>query len=62
MNTKKQYTPPTLTVVAFKAEQGYAGSNSKMMLFSLFSALEGSPNVPNSQESWSDEQNLFGTW
>jgi hypothetical protein len=29
MKTKKQYTAPALTVVTFKAEQGYAFSNGK---------------------------------
>ena len=29
MKTKKQYTAPALTVVTFKAEQGYAFSNAK---------------------------------
>lgn len=57
---KKQYIAPTLTVVTFKSERGYAQSNpSKMALF----CLSVTPYKYNSQamENWNDRGDAF-TW
>lgn len=64
MNTKKIYTTPTLTVVTFKAERGYAESLfSRARTVSITSLFSSGPVISN-QENWSAEQNLFddNTW
>ena len=61
---KKQYTTPTLTVVTFKAERGYAESLfAKARTVSITSLFTGEPVISN-QENWGAEQALFDddTW
>ncbi len=56
----KKYITPTLTVVAFKAEQGFAGSGNaeKMFLdFSLFESKDGYNN--QAQQNWEESGSLF---
>ena len=55
---KKHYIAPTLTVVTFKPERGYAGS---IALLSLFQAEHDDYNTYN-QENWDEEGSLFGSW
>lgn len=55
MKNKKEYMTPRLTVVAFAAEHGYAGSGSP--LFGFFQIFDGS-DEQQTQESWSEH----GTW
>ncbi len=64
MNTKKQYITPMLTVVTFKAERGYAGSldPNKLLSFRMVSSLLSGSAVDNTQETWTEEQELFTTW
>ena len=58
---KKQYTTPTLTVVTFKTERGYAQSSLSATKFRLNSLLGlVNPTVISTQEGWGDEVNLFG--
>ena len=60
---KKEYTAPTLTVVEFKAENGYVNSLLKKNLtLSLHSMLGTDAEVVSQQESWSSQEDLFGTW
>lgn len=62
MNTKKEYLAPTLTVVTFKSERGYASSIPSEMSFDHFSLLMVESSVNSNQESWTSEENLFGSW
>ena len=59
MEQKKQYIAPTLTVVTFKAEHGYAGSG--MVSMALFQ-MENDAYNAYGQENWEEEGNLFGSW
>ena len=53
---KKQYTAPELTVVSFKIEVGFAGSNVLRLIPDL--GLE--EPVQGSQQNWtSDDQTFF---
>ena len=68
---KKQYIVPSLTVVTFKMEQGYANSTPSYQstgfldMFTL--TMEDGYNA-NAQENWheydngSGSSNLFGGW
>ena len=60
MNTKKQYIAPTLTVVTFKTERGFAQSGLSATKFSL-NTIMGlySPTIISSQEIWGVEEELF---
>jgi len=61
MNYKQQYTAPTLTVVSFKSERGYAQSGLTSFRFVMSSALSGTPiSVTSNQEQWDAPVNLFG--
>lgn len=60
---RKKYITPTLTVVAFKAEQGFAASGDaqKFLDLSIFGSKEGYNN--QAQQNWNEEgENLFGSW
>ena len=52
---KKQYTAPKLTVVSFKIEEGFAGSNER----SLLPTLELEEPVQGSQQNWASEDQTF---
>ena len=58
----KKYITPTLTVVAFKAEQGFAGSGAetKFLDLSIFKSKEGYND--QAQQSWQEEEGFFGSW
>ena len=60
----KKYITPTLTVVTFKAEQGFAASGDAQMFLdlSIFGSKEGYNN--QAQQNWQEEENgsLFGSW
>ena len=59
---KKQYTAPRLTVVTFKAEQGYAASGERGSFSMLFEFDNDPYTATSTQESWCyDDQNTFGT-
>ena len=61
---RKKYITPTLTVVAFKAEQGFAASGDaqKFLDLSIFGSKEGYNN--QAQQNWNEEKDgsLFGSW
>ena len=60
---RKKYITPTLTVVTFKAEQGFASSGAETMFldFSLFESKDGYNN--QAQQNWQEEDgSLFGSW
>lgn len=61
---KKTYTPPTLNVVTFKSERGYAQSTLNATKFRLNSLLGlFTPNIESGQEAWSAQEDLFsGDW
>lgn len=52
---KQQYTAPELTVVQFRVEQGFTGSNTPMESLMLLFDME---NETRQQESWSEHS----TW
>ena len=58
----KKYITPTLTVVAFKAEQGFAASGeTKFLDLSIFESKDGYNN--QAQQNWNEEDgSLFGNW
>lgn len=56
---KKQYLPPTLTVVTFKAERGFAGS--VQFLHMIFSPEDNPGYNSSGQESWSQDDGSFGS-
>ena len=64
METKKTYIAPQLTVVSFKAEQGYSLSAvSSMLLFqdANLDAINDDYN-DNNQENWNPgSSNIFGS-
>ena len=56
---KRQYTAPSLTVVDFKMEKGYAFS---MLQISIDHEAQSTFN-DNGQENWDEScGNLFGSW
>jgi len=58
----KKYITPTLTVVTFKAEQGFAvsGAETRFLDLSIFKS-EGYNN--QAQQNWNEEdRSLFGSW
>ena len=61
---RKKYITPTLTVVTFKAEQGFASSGgleTKFLDLSIFESTEGY-NV-QAQQNWQEESgSLFDRW
>ena len=60
MNQKKQYTAPTLTVVTFKTERGFAQSGLSATKFRLNTLLGlYTPDIESSQEAWGAEEDLF---
>ena len=57
---KKTYTPPTLTVVTFKSERGFAQSTLNATKFRLNSLLGVfAPDIESGQEAWSAQEDLF---
>lgn len=58
----KKYITPTLTVVAFKAEQGFAGSNAetKLLDLSIFESKDGYNE--QAQQNWQDESGSLFSW
>lgn len=57
MNQKKQYLPPTLTVVTVKAERGYTQSTQGVNAFSIILV---SNSAASTQETWSTDNVTFG--
>ena len=64
MNTKKEYIAPTLTVVSFKMEQGYAASGLRLFQDDERFHQDFDLGFSNqSQEIWTeDNSSYFGTW
>lgn len=63
METKKTYIAPQLTVVSFKAEQGYSLSGvSSMRLFqdASLDAINDDYNSSNQENWYQDSKNIFG--
>jgi hypothetical protein len=59
-NDKKQYIAPQLTVVTFKAEQGYANSpQTRTAIFLYLLQPEENYNVNSAQQNWIDGHDLF---
>lgn len=58
----KKYITPTLTVVAFKAEQGFAASGDaqKFLDLSIFGSKEGYNN--QAQQNWNEESGSLFSW
>lgn len=59
----KKYITPTLTVVAFKAEQGFAGSGgaaTKFLYLSIFESIEGYND--QAQQNWQEESGSLFSW
>lgn len=55
---RKKYITPTLTVVAFKAEQGFAVSGeTKFLDLSIFESTQGYND--QAQQNWEESGNLF---
>lgn len=54
---KKEYVAPTLTVVTFKVEQGFASSGFR--LFQDLQLFDGDYN-DQAQENWTEQDNCFG--
>ena len=59
----KKYITPTLTVVTFKAEQGFASSGAETMFLDL-SIFKSEGYNDQAQQNWQEEENgsLFGNW
>jgi len=58
----KKYITPTLTVVAFKAEQGFAGSGGvdrKLLDLSIF---ESEDYNDQAQQNWQEESRSLFSW
>lgn len=62
MNTKKEYVAPTLTVVTFKVEQGFAASTEFRLFqdFQLFYEDYDDDYNNQAQENWTEQDNYFG--
>jgi hypothetical protein len=63
METKKTYIAPQLTVVSFKAEQGYSlSAASSMRLFqdASLDAINDDYNSSNQENWYQDSKNIFG--
>ena len=65
METKKEYIAPTLTVVSFKVEHGYAASGLglSLRLFQdqiLFDQDFNPSYNTQAQEMWEEEDDYFG--
>lgn len=59
----KKYITPTLTVVAFKAEQGFAVSGGAETMFLDLSIFESKDYNDQAQQKWNEEDgSLFGSW
>jgi hypothetical protein len=59
---RKKYITPTLTVVAFKAEQGFAASGDaeKFLDLSIFESEEGYNK--QAQQNWQEESGSLFSW
>ena len=58
----KEYITPTLTVVTFKAEQGFAGSGGvdrKLLDLSIF---ESEDYNDQAQQNWQEESGSLFSW
>ena len=60
MNTKKEYIAPTLTVVTFKVEQGFAASS--VFHFQLFNEDNSDNYNSQAQENWHESSNFGTDW
>ena len=58
----KKYITPTLTVVTFKAEQGFAASGDakKFLDLSIFELTAGYNN--QAQQNWQEESGSLFSW
>ena len=63
MNTKKEYIAPTLTVVSFKMEQGYAMSSVRLFQDLILFGDDYDDDYYNTQaqEIWEEDDNYFGS-
>lgn len=62
METKKEYIAPTLTVVTFKTEHGYALSGLRMFQDQmLFEQDYDARYNSQAQENWSEDNSYFGS-
>ena len=58
---RKKYITPTLTVVAFKAEQGFAVSGeTKFLDLSIFESTQGYND--QAQQNWQEESGSLFSW
>lgn len=60
MKDKKEYVAPSLTVVTFKSERGYAQSLGKQYLKLTSAFLGNSLTIESSQELWANDELTFG--
>jgi hypothetical protein len=61
MKDKKEYIAPKLTVGTFKAECGYALSNSQQAIIIPSGLLGGLMPISTGQELWATNTEAFGT-
>ena len=61
---KKEYIAPTLTVVSFKAERGYAASGNRSISTFLSLNFLDAGNDFNSQgqENWEEDNSFGSSW
>ena len=64
METNRQYIAPTLTVVTFKVEQGFAGSNNptgynSTSFLDMFLLQSNNDYNDQAQENWHENGDLF---
>lgn len=60
---RKKYITPTLTVVAFKAEQGFAVSGNAETRFLDLSIFESTEDYNDqAQQNWQEESGSLFSW
>ena len=60
---RKKYITPTLTVVTFKAEQGFAGSgNAETKFLDLFIFESEKGYNDQAQQNWQEESGSLFSW
>lgn len=59
---RKKYITPTLTVVTFKAEQGFAGSGGLETKFLDLSIIELTGYNNQAQQNWQVESGSLFSW
>ena len=60
----KKYITPTLTVVSFKAEHGYAdtGKNTENSFLDIFNLESAEGYNQNAQQNWNDNGSNLFSW